>query len=117
MLLKIAEHFEAIDPGHLQIQQHRIDLTVLELEDCRISIAGFVDGISGVAQKMRQRETLNGRIIAQKNPRFGLCTFGDHKRCALLPFALLYTMWIQAMMKKWGICDFCVFERVLLMGS
>ncbi len=69
MLLEVGEDAEAVEFGHVEVEEHEVDGQVLEtLEGC-FAVAGFVDGVPGVSKEVDEREPLDRRVIAHQQPR------------------------------------------------
>ncbi len=47
MFLQITEDLKAIDVRHLEIQEHQVNLAVLDLKDRVVTVTGLGNGISG----------------------------------------------------------------------
>ena len=78
MFLHVSEHRKSVDAGHMQVKQDRIHLSMLQLQNCGIPVPRLIDIVARSAQILRQRQSLDGRVITQKNSMTVSGSFGDH---------------------------------------
>lgn len=69
VFLEVVQHIEAVDVGHLQVEQHEVDLAVLKVLQRGFTVAGFIDVVTGAAEIMGEGKSFDGGIVAEQESR------------------------------------------------
>jgi hypothetical protein len=68
VLLHVGEDVEAVTVGHLEVEEDEVHRAVFEVEDGGLTVAGFIDVETIVAEEVGECETFDRGVVAQKNP-------------------------------------------------
>ena len=59
MFLQIPKHRKSVAAGHIQIEQHKIDVFLLHMRDRSFSFLNFIHVMAEVAKELPERHSLD----------------------------------------------------------
>jgi hypothetical protein len=64
--LDVGEDVEAVDLGHLEVEEQEVAGAALEEHECGGAVGGFVDLVTPAAEDLAEGEALGGGIVADE---------------------------------------------------